>query len=235
MNGNDLHLPSTGSLYAGDYAIASIFYGGPSPLWVQLGNPNQTLQTVSYLSMTTPNTPTAKGGGIVSTGYLDIDVDGGVVFSVIPISYGGGLTGAGLGWKTVDHDDKTKRFVTCRAYASSSFTDESIGLNLFNSAGAYFNGGKIDRDAMAVTTITSSCAAPVSMKVIVFDNASAGAITLQSATGSGEYKYYKCVGAGSVTIEGSSSDTIDGSANIVISQWEKMLLLDYESGKWIIL
>jgi len=69
--------------------------------------------------------------------------------------------------------------------------------------------------------------------VVVF-TATASA-TLPLATGSGQIYYIKNVGTGTVTITRSGSNTIDNETTQPISQWESVTLVDYLSGKWIII
>lgn len=70
--------------------------------------------------------------------------------------------------------------------------------------------------------------------VIICNSATAFTVTLPTASGSGKLVEVKNINSGVVTIEGASSDTIDGDLNIAILQWESVSLVDYAANKWVI-
>jgi hypothetical protein len=125
--------------------------------WIMLGNPTQPdNETTIFGRMETVPVHTNRSGGIVGTGYWVIDVDGGMIFNTVPISWLGG-TGSGFAWRVTDHDI-VNRFGTFRAYLDPAVTDEYLGLNLFSGCGVYTNGGTVDAGNGPVTNVGSMSA-----------------------------------------------------------------------------
>lgn len=67
---------------------------------------------------------------------------------------------------------------------------------------------------------------------IIANSTSDFTITLPAASGSGATKTIKNINAGNVTLEGNGSDTIDGSLNIVLVQWDSITVYDYAANSW---
>jgi hypothetical protein len=72
-------------------------------------------------------------------------------------------------------------------------------------------------------------------EVIVCNKATAILITLPAATGGGKRVTVKNVGAGSATLAGDGSDTIDGETTQTLTQYESLQVVDYAANKWAIL
>lgn len=71
---------------------------------------------------------------------------------------------------------------------------------------------------------------------IVIGNSTTGfTITMMPATGSGRKVTIKNINTGNVTIEGDSSDTIDGSLNAILVQWDSITVYDYAANSWCII
>jgi hypothetical protein len=58
-------------------------------------------------------------------------------------------------------------------------------------------------------------------------------LTLPAATGSGVGYAVKNTGTGTITVEGSSSETIDGSANVTLDANDSYVFIDSASGAWV--
>jgi hypothetical protein len=71
--------------------------------------------------------------------------------------------------------------------------------------------------------------------VIVCNKGSAMTVNLQAASGSGRVLEIKNIGAGTVTVDGASSETIDGAGTKDVTQWQSLRIVDYASGAWAIL
>lgn len=86
----------------------------------------------------------------------------------------------------------------------------------------------------AIRTVAgASATAAVTDEVLVINWASAAAVTLLAATGTGQRLTVKNIGAGVVTIA-PPSGYIDGGANKTLLQWDSVTLVDQASGQWII-
>lgn len=71
-------------------------------------------------------------------------------------------------------------------------------------------------------------------KIILGNHASTPfTVTLIAATGSGRIQEFVNVGAAAMTLDGNSSETINGATTLVLAQWEGAKLLDYGSGTWV--
>lgn len=70
--------------------------------------------------------------------------------------------------------------------------------------------------------------------LIVCNSTLAITINLPSATGIGKIYRIKNINTGIVTIDGDSSDTIDGQATQEIYQWEGVIIGDYVANTWVI-
>lgn len=57
-------------------------------------------------------------------------------------------------------------------------------------------------------------------------------VTLPAASGSGVIYTIKNIGVAAVTVEGDSSDTLDGAANVVLAQYSSITVRDAASGAW---
>lgn len=87
--------------------------------------------------------------------------------------------------------------------------------------------------ACAVKTATYTVAAGDT--TLVCNTTSNITLTLPAATGSNKHYQFKNINTGTVTIEGDGAETIDGSANYSLSQWDAVTVFDYAAGVWIVL
>jgi hypothetical protein len=70
---------------------------------------------------------------------------------------------------------------------------------------------------------------------IICNKTTAMTINLPAASGSGKTYLIKSIGLGAVTIDGDSSDTIDGELTQIINQWEGLNIIDYAANTWVII
>lgn len=97
---------------------------------------------------------------------------------------------------------------------------------LLSAAGAAAANLTISKKTTTYTTTSSD-------QMILAEHATtAFTITLHAATGSGQQLRIKNIGAAAVTIDGNSSETIDGALTLVLPQYACAHLVDSESGKW---
>ena len=103
----------------------------------------------------------------------------------------------------------------------------------------YFNGTYwIRRPANAQNTTTqtgSSYAVQTSDYYVVCNNGTAITVSLPAASGSGRIISIKNIGAGNATIDGNSSDTVDGDLTQTLYQWEAINVIDYANNNWMVL
>jgi len=85
-----------------------------------------------------------------------------------------------------------------------------------------------------VRVVTDTTTELASDGMIVCNKATAMTVNLLAATGSGRKITVKSIGAGAVTVDGADAETIDGATTQVLGQWDAAQLVDYESGKWVI-
>src|SRR5512139_3748344 len=72
-------------------------------------------------------------------------------------------------------------------------------------------------------------------ELIVCNKATAMTINLPAATGTGKKFSIGNVNTGQVTVDGNGSETINGETTQLVDQWACMDIVDYASGKWIII
>jgi len=97
-------------------------------------------------------------------------------------------------------------------------------------------GGTLSTDGriLDVKTKTDTYIATTDDDVIVCNKETAMTVTLPVASGGGRRFIIKNIGAGIVTVDGDSSDTIDGETTQALSQWSSMQVVDYAANKWVI-
>ena len=97
-------------------------------------------------------------------------------------------------------------------------------------------GGTLSTDGriLDVKTKTDTYIATTDDDVIVCNKETAMTVTLPVASGGGRRFIIKNIGAGIVTVDGDSSDTIDGETTQALSQWTSMQVVDYAANKWVI-
>lgn len=89
--------------------------------------------------------------------------------------------------------------------------------------------------AGTISVQTSSYTVVAGVEVVVCNLATAMTVTFPAATGSGRYFSVKNINTGAVTLDGNSSETIDGSQTLMLGQWDSLTALDYASGRWVII
>jgi hypothetical protein len=69
---------------------------------------------------------------------------------------------------------------------------------------------------------------------VVCSRATPFTVTLPTAV-EGQFFFIKNIGAGTVTLEGSGSDTIDGDPNQTLYQWDGVLVQCSAANVWVVL
>ena len=87
--------------------------------------------------------------------------------------------------------------------------------------------------SVAVRVVTATTTLTAADDVVVCNSALAMTANLPAATGSGRRQCIKNIGVGTVTVDGSGSETIDGVTTKPLLQWEAMRLVDYAVGAWV--
>lgn len=82
---------------------------------------------------------------------------------------------------------------------------------------------------------TAAYTLTVSDTILYCNSATAYTQSLPAASGSSKVYYIKNINAGVITLDGNSSDTIDGELTQTISQNECITVHDYAANKWAIL
>jgi hypothetical protein len=91
----------------------------------------------------------------------------------------------------------------------------------------------LDAPTSRVTAITTT--ELTTDNLIVCNSATAITVNMLSFTGSNRIREISNINTGAVTVEGNSTDTINGELNQVIYQWESIVIKDYASGKGLII
>lgn len=135
----------------------------------------------------------------------------------------------GLDVDTTDGSDGDVDLLTCLVTGTPKlWWDESEDAFVFSKA--LKTTGKL----CAVATKTTTYVLTDADECVVCNSTSAFTVTLPVATGSGRWYAVKNISTGTVTVDGNSSDTIDGSASVNLMQWEAVQLVDYAANKWVI-
>jgi len=87
----------------------------------------------------------------------------------------------------------------------------------------------------AITIKVADYVATTTDEVIVCNKTTAIKITLPPATGSGQTYAIANINTGVATLDGDSSDTINGDTTQTIDQWACIQVVDYITNKWIII
>jgi len=82
-------------------------------------------------------------------------------------------------------------------------------------------------DTLSFTTKTGTSTLTTSEEgIIIANKATAFTINLPAVSGNSELFYHiKSIGAGAVTVDGNSSETIDGQITQVLTQWNNMYII----------
>jgi hypothetical protein len=84
-------------------------------------------------------------------------------------------------------------------------------------------------------TLTGAGSAEFDTPLTICNSASPFTVTLPAATGSTKRLTIKNIGAGLITVDGASSETIDGQLTQQLAQYDCMTIIDYVSGAWAII
>lgn len=84
-----------------------------------------------------------------------------------------------------------------------------------------------------IKTITNTYTVLVDDETVICNKSSDFTVTLPVATIGQTYRI-KNIGTGKVTVDGDSSDTVDGDLTQVLHQWEGILLQCAVANTWII-
>jgi hypothetical protein len=85
-----------------------------------------------------------------------------------------------------------------------------------------------------ITTATDTYTVLVSDETVICNKATAFTVTLPTAV-VGQRFNFKNIGAGTVTLEGAGSDTIDGDLNQAIYQWEGVQVICIAANTWSVI
>ena len=102
----------------------------------------------------------------------------------------------------------------------------------------YFDGSTWIRrpaNSQNIAIKTDSYLISASDYFVICNKATAMTITLPAASGSGKSYMIKSIGAGKVTIDANSTETIDGELTQSLNQWDCINIVDYASGKWVVI
>jgi hypothetical protein len=135
-----------------------------------------------------------------------------------------------ISWSWVDATHATRKAkLSLSAYDTAARLGIEIGAD---GVGAYVQhcGGFISK----VTTVTDTYTVLASDDTVICNKATAFTVTLPTAT-VGQRFNIKNIGAGTVTVDGASTDTIDGVLTFALAQWEGMQIQCRLANTWIIL
>lgn len=102
-----------------------------------------------------------------------------------------------------------------------------------NHAGVYANVFHT-HSVTGTATVTDTYNASMTDELIICNKVTAMTVNLPAATGSGHKLAVANINAGQVTVDGNLSETINGETTQLIDQWACMDIIDYVSGKWVI-
>jgi hypothetical protein len=85
-----------------------------------------------------------------------------------------------------------------------------------------------------VTTVTNTYQVLVTDETVICNKATNFTVTLPTAV-VGQKFAIKNIGAGTVTVDGAGSDTIDGDLTQSVNQWESMQIQCYSINTWGVL
>jgi hypothetical protein len=134
-------------------------------------------------------------------------------------------------------------YITERAFkfidvvlGNASISKHGLMAKLSNNADEYYNGVGtwigINVDILVVKTDTFNLLP--TQHTVICDKGTSMSVNLYPAIGSKRRHTIKSVGVGVVTVDGDSSETIDGVTTKTLNQWEYIEIVDYETGKWAI-
>ena len=110
------------------------------------------------------------------------------------------------------------------------YTTDTKKLYIFDGT----NNIEISAGRCNVIVKTADYTATIGDDLIVCNKTTTMTITLPVATGSGKILYIKNINVGIVTVDGDSTDLIDGITNQILGQWDSITIIDYAANNWII-
>lgn len=110
-------------------------------------------------------------------------------------------------------------------------SDSATAVPTQQSVKAYVDG---KTGFLSVRTETATYTVLTGDDIVVCNKTSAMTVNLPVASGSGRVLIISNINTGIVTVDGNSSDTIDGSATVNIIQWEALQIVDYATNAWVI-
>lgn len=117
----------------------------------------------------------------------------------------------------------------------ANLTHNNIGSKQGGTSGEYYHLTANQYARFGVPSIkTSTYSLAATDPTIICDSTSAFSINLYPATGSGNKHTIKNINTGIITVDGNSSEIIDGELTQTLGQWDSIDIIDYASGKWII-
>jgi hypothetical protein len=125
--------------------------------------------------------------------------------------------------------------------AAADLGAADVSVDLSNSNGSYVtnlttdgifkSGGR----NVTVTVQTDTYTVGANIDLVVCNKGTAMTVNLPAASASGRKIYIKNINAGVVTVDGDSSDTIDGAATQTVNQWSSITIVDYAANAWVII
>ena len=117
--------------------------------------------------------------------------------------------------------------------APTTDNDIDLGDSTHELKDAYIDGTLYtDGRVLNVVVKTSTYTATTDDDVIICNSTTAFTINLPSATGSGRRFIIKNINTGTVTVDGNSSDTIDGITTQTLGQYDSIQIVDYLANTW---
>lgn len=131
--------------------------------------------------------------------------------------------------------DNSSNWNTAYGWGQGLKLDQTTPQTVSNGAPIFSAGTKISGLFLATTTKTTTYTASATDDVIVCNSASNFTINLPVANGSGKVFYIKNINTNTVTVDGNTTDTIDGELTQSVVAPNCMCIQDYAANKWIII
>lgn len=198
------------------FGSAATFVYSSSSLGVGTAGPDRTLDV---LHASDPQIRLTQADGTV---YVDLKADSSGNLNVLPsgttVTLGGGA--AGVDYILQFNGETNDGVITWM---------EDEDYFKFSDCLRTEGGRKVN-----TTTQTGTYAVLAGDEAVICNSATAFTVTLPAAAGSGRKLYIKNINTGDITVDGDSSDTIDGETTQVLSQWDSVQIIDYAANAWVI-
>jgi hypothetical protein len=99
----------------------------------------------------------------------------------------------------------------------------------------WYDTDAVGNASMSFAVVTNTYVVADEIELVVCNKATAFTVTIPVASASGRKITIKNINTGAVTVDGNGSDTIDGIANQVLSQWDALTVVDYLANAWVII